>query len=869
MNQWTSAAKQELENYFTRVRPTLHASGADADEVIEDLRRHLDAEVASAKLSIVTEEDVRRLLARIGAPQPTVAEPAAAAPKESAPEPTPQTAGYFLLMIAVFIPLVTLIVEFTSGMCAETFYDPMPTIWHVLLVALVPVVNCFVWAAIFRNNARHRTLFGWANGTATGVAIFYSVLFVPLMLPGLIGVIFYGFGLLPLAPSLSLIGTLMLRSKLRRMSGSTTVGLPGFWRGIALAWLMLLAVETPTIVTRLALKKAINDEPEQQLTGIRWLRFIGSEEKLLRDCYGYTARSQNSDLWSWLIAGSARPSVEQSRTIYFRVTGRAFNSVPAPGVRTGRGNWRELDEWTWDDDQGGEAVGGRLKGLFLESSRLDTTINADAAWSYTEWTMEFRNDSSRQAREARAQILLPPGGVVSRLTLWVNGEEREAAFAGRAQTREAYQKVAIQQRRDPVLVTTSGPDRVQMQCFPVPAGGGTIKIRMGITAPLNLTSDSNGLVRLPVVLERNFTVRKSFTHTVWAQAMEGLESDCAALKLESSNHGQVALRGMMEDRELGTPRGLLRVKRNPARRFAWTKDTRNPGEHFVRQEVFSQTATSPTNVIFVVDGSADMAAFWEQISHSLTNLPPTVKQTFLVASDRVLTLTNIPQLQFYRPVGGQDNLPALLEAWNLAVRTPGSVIIWIHGRQPMKVTSEAAFIQAVERIPVRPTIYEVQTAPGPDRIVERLENIRSLQPVLREGTLAQDLKKLFATMQGEASSWKFRRSVVETEFAAQADGAIEGTLHIARLWANDSIRGYKSAKKVDEAIKQAALFQLVTPVSGAVVLETKEQFAQNGLQPVDAQTVPSVPEPGVGALVVVGLLLMRVMRSRKPNQITT
>jgi hypothetical protein len=68
MSQWTDAARRELERYFTGVRPSLAASGADADEVIEDLRRHLDAEVHSAKLKVVTEEDVRRLLTRIGAP---------------------------------------------------------------------------------------------------------------------------------------------------------------------------------------------------------------------------------------------------------------------------------------------------------------------------------------------------------------------------------------------------------------------------------------------------------------------------------------------------------------------------------------------------------------------------------------------------------------------------------------------------------------------------------------------------------------------------------------------------------------------------------------------------------------------------------
>jgi hypothetical protein len=86
-------------------------------------------------------------------------------------------------------------------------------------------------------------------------------------------------------------------------------------------------------------------------------------------------------------------------------------------------------------------------------------VDADGGVGYMEWTLIFRNDSDRQ-REARAEVQLPPGGVVSRLTLWVNGEEREAAFAGRGQVREAYQKVAIQQRRDPVLVTTAGRDRV-------------------------------------------------------------------------------------------------------------------------------------------------------------------------------------------------------------------------------------------------------------------------------------------------------------------------------------------------------------------------------------------------------------------------
>lgn len=34
-----------------------------------------------------------------------------------------------------------------------------------------------------------------------------------------------------------------------------------------------------------------------------------------------------------------------------------------------------------------------------------------------------------------------------------------------------------------------------MQCFPVPAGGGTMKIRVGITAPLVLTRTNEAIIR--------------------------------------------------------------------------------------------------------------------------------------------------------------------------------------------------------------------------------------------------------------------------------------------------------------------------------------------------------------------------------------
>ena len=63
----------------------------------------------------------------------------------------------------------------------------------------------------------------------------------------------------------------------------------------------------------------------------------------------------------------------------------------------------------------------------------------------------------------------------------------------------------------------------------------------------------------------------------------------------------------------------------------------------------------------------------------------------------------------------------------------------------------------------------------------------------------------------------------------------------------------------------AVRYQLVTPVSGAVVLETAEQYRQPVLQPVDAGTVPTIPEPEmVALLLIMGMFLIWLVYTEVP-----
>ena len=91
----------------------------------------------------------------------------------------------------------------------------------------------------------------------------------------------------------------------------------------------------------------------------------------------------------------------------------------------------------------------------------------------------------------------------------------------------------------------------------------------------------------------------------------------------------------------------------------------------------------------------------------------------------------------------------------------------------------------------------------------------------------------------------------------------ESSKHLARLWAYDEVLRLIAAKKHEAAVQLAGLHQLVTPVSGAVVLETKQQFDQAGLQAVDPQSVPTVPEPGIVALLVLALAMGVLLRWRR------
>ena len=780
----------------------------------------------------------------------------------------------FAFFAGVIMPAISITVEATSHICADVFFDPIPTKWHLLLVIFVPLAQLQVWFALRRRTADRLALVGFLNAVVIGISIFYTIVYLPLTPITLLALLF-GLGLLPLAPFLSLLGALIMRHKLTRLAAtapqrSFAVKTSGLLAGLALTAAVLGLVELPATITRYGLHMAVSDSPQTRNDGIRFLRIYGSKDALLRSCYDRTG-------WATDLIGSAfslRSPVtpQEAQQIYYRVTGETFDaSIPPKRVGV---KLTADDTVDFDRSQGGEQVGGaKLAGLSLASSKLEGNVDADGGVGYMEWTLIFRNDSDVQ-REARAEVQLPPGGVVSRLTLWVNGEEREAAFAGRSQVREAYQKVAIQQRRDPVLVTTAGRDRVLVQCFPVPANNGEMKIRVGITLPLVLADELNAKLLLPHFNFRNFRIPAEVKHSISIHGKAPMWP-LSSLLTPSRDLDDFSVAGKLDDESLTNSNSSINLNRSDAQQM-WSKDPFNPG-FAISQSVKEHSPAYLRRIVLVVDTSKGMLNFADNIQRAVATLPSYFDVKLVLADGLFEGITLNPRgdfstLRFARFDGGADNAPALLKAWDLAAEKPGiNAIVWIHSPQPMMLTSIDELRQRWQR-PYGPTLYSVQTSSGSDEIEKRLDGIDEVKSVARTGPLNTDLETLFAQLTGNAPKFEFVRSSKKFDKQMTMFPAVQTSDHLARLWANDEVArilALRDDSLTDEATALAVRYQLVTPVSGAVVLESLEQYRASGLQPVDAGTVPTIPEPEIAALLIVAgafLIWLMYMKYRKQGR---
>jgi hypothetical protein len=292
---------------------------------------------------------------------------------------------------------------------------------------------------------------------------------------------------------------------------------------------------------------------------------------------------------------------------------------------------------------------------------------------------------------------------------------------------------------------------------------------------------------------------------------------------------------------------------------SWTPDLKDPKKCVV-QKVVENRLPAKKEIVIVVDGSLHMADHFEDISEALAGVPADTKLTLLVAGDEVVDVSAdvgpgksdvlLARLRAVAGMGGCDNVPALLQAFGQAANGD-KTIIWVHAAQPVLLQPVTPLTHWLER-GAEVMLYDVAVENGPNRIVEKLGTVGCLQSVPRLFSVRDDLKGLFLRLKGQPNDYRLERSLLEGAPPATP----KASSHLARLWAADRVVALaRTGKPADraEAVKLAAAYQLVTPVSGAVVLENQRQYDEAKLHPADPESVPNTPEPATWILLLTAL----------------
>lgn len=117
----------------------------------------------------------------------------------------------------------------------------------------------------------------------------------------------------------------------------------------------------------------------------------------------------------------------------------------------------ETEEQLWDG-----------KDLFTKNIKEDVKIYANERLAYTEITMDIAcAEKSWGDKEAIYSFQLPEGAVATSLSLWVNGIERKGVLTTKEKAKKAYNQIVGVEARDPSLMQWREGNKVVVRVFPI------------------------------------------------------------------------------------------------------------------------------------------------------------------------------------------------------------------------------------------------------------------------------------------------------------------------------------------------------------------------------------------------------------------
>ena len=567
---------------------------------------------------------------------------------------------------------------------------PLETIAELLLLVSIPLANYIVWSAICNNNLRYSLRRGISLGGSIASCLIVAGICIAGIFAGSVGLEseigsdfaggFTGLALMAVIAG-GVSAYLVNRIRLTRDFKNSRAQVMAFTAiGAVLSLVTVLGAEFRPWSIRLAEKKAASTSTSERKIGLKELRALDPERELLMEC---------SDQKAAGISGLFIPLKSSSQhELYFALTGKpySFNDIS---------DSKDFSSMP-DDYLSRHVVGERIPGLTMRRSYLSGIVHSKTLSSTIEWTYVFKNDSSSASQEARAEIGLPPGAVITGLKLWKKGEAVDAKFvaSGKAEGAAGFTEVG---HDSPAIVSDLGHGRALLHCYPINQNE-EVKLQLTMVMPLKADGDKTASLSLPKFIATNFEL--SGDHLLRLRSDKNITSTVKNLKTGSSPGGQRAISGILTPKQLENSSLILSAERSPnlapivvldklaikmeqqdarAKELLRRKNAHNtrPQEQvvvmidgskgiqsqfdnlrkvmamkaagtnhghaakkriktiqpkYVLQKVVLTSAPAPKELVIVVDGSASMQAHIKDLTEALNRLPKGIPAHLIVAS---------------------------------------------------------------------------------------------------------------------------------------------------------------------------------------------------------------------------------------------
>ncbi|MBX9690379.1 MAG: hypothetical protein K2X27_26935 [Candidatus Obscuribacterales bacterium] len=744
-----------------------------------------------------------------------------------------------MVFLGILGPMACLVIESYLHFCALIYFNPIPTPFFSFLVALVPLSNIFSLSVYKKGSLAVLRYASILNGFAVCVSLLYAIAFLPLAPLGLAFIVAMGIGLLVFAPFFSFCVMLKMRRKITaRMKEFGATALP---LDICASILLLLcgALGFSEGLTR-ACNEQIYRNPANAAKDLLLLRAFGNTNSMLRACYGLDERRNFLNIGSYAVSlfGGIEPRLYDyyyynsdprrsnfKRELFYRATGRSFNSFPRP-----QGNFAEIfpfsdDDYYWyqgnDQDFAGEIVGGVVKGLKLVQSNIGGQVDPDAAVEHLVWTMKFSKEAYG-SRELRTELQLPPGAVISDCWLIVDGKRLDASFQARSQARTQYVKQANNQQTG-LLVATAGPGRVLIQA---PAINGSLDLCVQIDAPMEIESENKALCTLPSLIERNFEL--ACQTEVKLVQLAKTSSDVSLLQVKSARSARKFSNAQLF---MGPDYVLDGFDAPPFSEYSRDKNkqaflSENPYNASTRgAQIIRKSRLKEKPLVVVLDGSASMEKSIKELLDGLSQIVFS-DATLVWASDEPILVAEhvrtdssvwknaLARIADSACVGGQDNAAALALAFNSVDLKQGSNIVWLHGPQAVEI-GKLKMDELWRPLSAKSTLYEYQAAMGPNKLIKSLDKSPSVKSISHVYGLRSDLESVFLQLAGRKDVFEIERKFIAAKTAEQ----INAPTFLSQLCANDWILqrlGDERENALNGKIAQG--YHIVTPLTSAIVV---------------------------------------------------